>query len=75
MIFFSILLVKHVFLNDTEGIYIDLNFKKWLLLGTQHTWSQSNQYHFDNFDRSLDTYSKYEKAKLVGLTAQTTNTI
>ena len=29
------LLLKHVFLSDTEGLYIELSFRKskWLLLG------------------------------------------
>ena len=46
----SRLLSKHVFPNDIEGLYIELNFRKrkWLLLGTYHPPSQSDQYYFNN---------------------------
>ena len=57
-------------------IYIELNFRKckWLLLGTYHPPSQPDQYYFDNLDKSLDTYSNYEKKLLVGdFNAQTTD--
>ena len=70
----SRLLLKHVFPSDIEGLYIELNFRKckWLLLGTYHPPSQSDQYYFNNLDKSLDTYSNYEKNLLVGdLNAQT----
>ena len=35
-------------------------------LGTYHPPSQSNQYYFNNLNRSLDTYINYEKILLVG---------
>ena len=43
----SRLLFKHVFPSDIEGLYIELNFRKckWLLLGTCHPSSQSDQYY------------------------------
>ena len=43
-------------------------------LGTYHPPSQSNQYYFNNFNRSLGTYRNYEKILLVGdFNAQTTD--
>ena len=59
----SRLLLKHVFQSD-----IELNFRKCkqLLLGTYHSPSQSDQYDFDNVDKSLNTYSNYEKILSVG---------
>ena len=59
----SRLLLKHVFPSDIEGLYIELNFRKckWLLLGTHHPPSQYDQYYFNNLDKSMDTYSNYEK--------------
>ena len=57
------LLLKHVSPSDIEGIYIELNFRKrkWLHLGTYHPRSQSDEYYFNNLDKSLDTYSNCEK--------------
>ena len=62
------LLLEHVFPSDIEGLYIELNFRKckWLVLGTYHPPSQSEQYYFNNLDKSLDTHSNYEKILLVG---------
>ena len=58
----SIVLLKHVFPNDIEGLFIELNLRKckWLLLGTYHPPSQP-EYYFNNLDKSLDTYSNSEK--------------
>ena len=41
----SRLLLKQVFPSDIEGLFIELNFRKckWLLLGTYHPPSQSDQ--------------------------------
>ena len=72
----SRLLLKHDFPSYIEVLYIELNFRKckWLLLGTYHPLSQSDQYYFNNLDKSLDTYSNYEKILLVGdFNAQTTD--
>ena len=41
----SKLLTKHFFPNDIKGLFVELNFRKskWLLLGTYHPPSQSDQ--------------------------------
>ena len=59
---------KHLFPNDIEGIFVETNFRKskWLLCGTYHPPSQSDQYYFDNIDKALDVYCQYEKIMLVG---------
>ena len=42
------LLMKHVFPNDIEGLFAELNFRKikWLLMGGYHPSSQSDSYFF-----------------------------
>ena len=64
----SKILEKHVFPNDVESIFVELNFRKrkWLLCGTYHPPSQSDEYFINNLDKALDTYSKYDKVLLVG---------
>ena len=59
----SRLLLKHVFPVEFEGLFIELSFRKckWLLRETYHLPSQSDQYCFNDLDKSLDTYSNYEK--------------
>ena len=49
-------------------IFVEINLRKskWLLCGTYHPPSQSDQYHFDNIDKALDVYCQYEKVVLVG---------
>ena len=56
-------LSKHGFASDIEGQYIELSFRKckWLLLGAHHHSSQSDQYYFYDLDKSINTYSNYEK--------------
>ena len=56
----SKILEKHVFPNDVESIFVELNFRKckWLLCGTYHPPSQSDEYFFNNLDKAFDTYSK-----------------
>ena len=54
-----------------EGVFVKLNFRKckWLLLGTYHPPSQSDQYFFENVNKELDTnstYSYYDKILLTG---------
>ena len=46
----SKLQTKHFFPNDIEGLFVELNFRKckWLLLGTYHPPSQSDQHFFGN---------------------------
>ena len=63
----SRILLKHVFPSDIEGLYIELNFRKykWIFLGRYHPLSQSDQCYFNNLDKPLDTYSNYEKSLLV----------
>ena len=64
----SKILKKHIFPNDVESMFVELNFRKckWLLCGTYHPPSQSDEYFFNNLDKALDTYGKYDKALLVG---------
>ena len=49
----SRLLSEHVFPSDIEGLFIELNFRKykWLLLGTYHPLSKSDQYYFNKLDK------------------------
>ena len=49
----SRLLTKHVFPDNIEGLFIELNFRKiqWLLLGTYHRPSQSDSYYSSNLDK------------------------
>ena len=44
----SRVLTKHVFPDDIEGLFIELNFRKakWLLFGTYHPPIQSGSYYF-----------------------------
>ena len=64
----SKILRKHFSPNDIEGIFVEVNFRKskWLLCGTYHPPSQSDQYYFHNIDKALDVYCQYEKIMLVG---------
>ena len=64
----SKILKKHLFPNDIEGIFVEINFRKskWLLCGIYHPPSQSDQYYFDNIYKALDVYCQYEKIMLVG---------
>ena len=59
----SKLLTKHSFPNDTEGLFVEINFRKskWLLFGTYHPASQNDQYYF----KALDVYSSNEKLFLL----------
>ena len=62
-------LSKHNFPDDIEGLFIEINLRKtkWLIFGSYHPPSQSDQYYFDNVGQALDTYnSTYEKSLLVG---------
>ena len=64
----SKILGKRIFPNAAESIFSELNFKKskWLHCGTYHPPSQSGGYFFNNHNKVLDTYSKYDKVLLVG---------
>lgn len=62
-------LTRHVFPNDIEGLFIEINLRKckWLLMGSYHPPSQTDQYYFDSVAKALDIYSDYyEKFLLVG---------
>ena len=45
----SKVLRKHIFPNNIEGTFVEINFGKgkWLLCGTYRPPSQSDQYYFD----------------------------
>ena len=49
--------------NDTEYLFLELNFRKckWLHCRTYHAPSQNDEYYFNHLDKALDTYSNYEK--------------
>ena len=62
-------LFKHSFPDDIEGIFVEVNLRKskWLLFGTYHPPSQSNDYYFKCLSRALDIYNTlYDKLCLVG---------
>ena len=61
-------LTKHSFLNDIEGLFDQVIFRKSkrLLLGSYQPTSQNDQYYFDCLDKALDVYSNYEKVILTG---------
>ena len=64
----SKVLRKHLFLNDIEGIFVEINFRKskWLLCGTYHPTLQSDQYYFDNIGKAIDVHCQYDRLVLVG---------
>ena len=60
----SKLLADHKLPHDIEGIFVELNLrkKKWLLFGSYHPPSQSDEYFFHQVKKDLDMYSKlYER--------------
>ena len=62
-------LYKHLFSDDIEGIFIEINLRKckWLIFGTYHPPSQSDAYYFENISCDLDIYTKfYDKFLLIG---------
>ena len=68
----SKLLTKHVFPDNIEGLFVELNFRKskWLLIGAYHPLSQSDNYFFEHLDKALDIYSNYENFYLQEISAQ-----
>ena len=64
----SKLLDKHVFPYDMEGIFVELNFRKfkWFHFGTYHPSSQPDIFYLDNLDKIIETYSNYEESLLIG---------
>ena len=57
----SRLLLKHVFLSDTECLFIKLTFRKCKWLRTYHPLSLSDQCYVNDLDNSIYTSSNYEK--------------
>ena len=65
----SKLLADHKLPHDIEGIFVELNLrkKKWLLFGSYHPPSQSDEYFFHQVKKGLDMCSKfYERFMLIG---------
>ena len=56
------------FPNDIESVFVELNFRKckWLLCKTYQPSYQSDEYFFNKLDKTLDTYSKYDKVLFKG---------
>ena len=55
--------------DKIEGIFVEINFRKskWLLCGTYHQPSQSDDFYFHNISLALDIYTqKYDKILLAG---------
>ena len=62
-------LTDHKIPHDIEGIFVQLNLRKnkWLLFGSYHPPSQSDEYFFNHVQNGLDIYSKfYDKHMLIG---------
>ena len=60
---------EHKIPHDIEGIFFQLNLRKnkWLLFGSYHPPSQSDEYFFNHVQNGLDIYSKfYDKYVLIG---------
>ena len=68
----SKILEKHIFPNDVESIFVELNFRKCkkLLYGAYHPPYQSDEYFLNNLDEALDIYSRYDKFCLWGILTQ-----
>ena len=59
---------SHSFVEDIEGIFIEINLRKcrWLLFAMYHPPSQWDKYCFDYLSRGLDIYSDlYDKFVLI----------
>ena len=62
-------LTDHKLPHDIEGIFVELNLRKnkWLLFGSYHPPSQSDEYFFNHVKNGIDIYSKfYDECMLVG---------
>ena len=66
------LLAKYVLPSDFDRLFIELTFTKvnWLLFGTYHSPSQSESYHFNNFDEAFDNDSNYKRVLSVRIQTQ-----
>ena len=60
--------MKHVFPDDIEVLFIELNFRKIksFLFGTYYPSTQSDSCYFNNLDKPLDLGSHNDKKLLVG---------
>ena len=54
-------LTDHKLSHDIEGIFVELNLRKnkWLLFGSYHPPSQSDEYFFNHVKNGLDICSKF----------------
>ena len=61
------ILEKNKLPQDIEGMFIELNFRKFkcLLFGTYHPPSQNNQCYFEALDEALDCYGSYDRVFLI----------
>ena len=62
-------LTRHTFKDNIEGIFVELNFRKYkiLVLGTYRPPNCDKLDYFNNISNSLDLYlPKYEKFVLLG---------
>ena len=62
-------LTRHTFKDNIEGIFVELNFRKYkiLVLGTYRPPNSDKLDYFNNISNSLDLYlPKYEKFVLLG---------
>ena len=58
----SRMLRKHNSLDNINGLFVELNFRKskWLLGGMYHPPSQPGQYFLNTLDKALDIYCNHE---------------
>ena len=54
-------ITDHKLSHDIKGIFVELNLRKnkWLLFGSYHPPSQSDEYFFNHVKNGLDIYSKF----------------
>ena len=54
-------ITDHKLSHDIKGIFVELNLRKnkWLLFGSYHPSSQSDEYFFNHVKNGLDIYSKF----------------
>ena len=47
--------------GDIEGIFIEINLRKtkWLLYGSYHPPSQSDEYFLNHLEKAIDIYSNF----------------
>ena len=65
----SKILKKHIFPNNIEGLFVEINLRKskWLIFGTYHPPNQNDNYYFDSLTKALDLYNDYyDKFLLAG---------